>query len=1509
MARDGQRVGVLLVWFDGSNARVAMPSSDSPTAPKTLRSRSWLGRATWSLVVTVVLFAAYEGTAYWGFSRTLQRLETSADRHRQKKEVMSSSEIAGQTAGLCRRSESAGRLIKTIGLEWPSVLGSYLIRVDAGLDDGVKRIQAVSTRAELSEPFPVIRTVATVEGNVVIAEPPAGTSPILLRELARQAFLLAAYEDFGLPFRDTVLGEKASFIESGSNWPFMVALQNDTDGDKLRFAVNRLTPISTDVIFEQIVTAPVGERIATATAEIFACSKKELAIALEGIGWRRSTSRVLPDGESPLSERTRLLLDEGDPLSGLLAIQDLHEQLQSLGDSPTLRCALARAYAELGTSTACSVGPQSKVFWARGLLAAESAVTRWPQRAETWYTRSFVRAHLGLLAAATRDYETGLQAEVQSPVPSWANLIPVLCRCERELLADNFTDATIHDALLRLIAADSYGTKVQRSAVAEAVLSKFPRCLRAIHTLIRLRNVGTGHVVLEKGKPCMDAILRAYVKNSKHLPQSLSKQADMSSSFSIDQLFNGDMRLNRLLVNHIEIESREPQDDTWQRGVTAALETTELMAANGAPNSQAAATIIIDLYFTQALSELVHERLVWSVDTGDSIARWKALLKDHRLLKSLDALRQPVDETVSDAIRSLTGQLATVELGTGGIGLLNLSQVDYSMWGQAEKAIAQRDEILPDLVMPELEEYDRPNLPWRARVFAKLAPDHPQGVVTRIGVEWKTIEKRLGDFEIQYQDQPEVLHELARQYWFLERYRDAVRCLERENHLRPNSEAHFWLADLYKLLGEPERRRQVLVACMQLDSVGLETSSAAQKIAYDYMDKLEFKKALPFAMSAAQSYSGNGLMVASECLEGLRRFEESEEIIRALSTRYDSSADDWYRWCCRTGRGDLRAAEQLLGKLPAPTQENQKAERRFLQTLQAEMENDFQRAYDLTLENLAADKIKPNPCLRAAIYADALGKPEERDKWLKSLDDGERAIGFQWYLAQAVLRALADKSRIPSDIELDYYATVNLNEDTALEAAYFAGQFLLILKETERAKKWLIRAASSPQYNSINRDLAAVALRRLGVELPKRLPVSSGVENVERIQALSEARVLWNSTQGSWKAISRSRQVVADYPDWPFATNLLASMFRDSSRPREALGWYSRLIELVPEQPDCYRWRASARMDLHDYRGGLEDARKSAAMALQTSISHAELAWYLAMAPEIELCDFDEALRLAEPLSGYKWSGQYTALLAKSAALAGLGKFDEAIKVQEVAIKAADESKAQEAREGLKVLKNKKRLVWNSTPSQLLEVLPPDPVTAIYQVRLVVNGETTTHQLQVRCERRYLSENGPCLQPIELKVVDSSGPLKLAKYSWEQPFRNLVDAKLNLNEEVKLTVVADEGPIETHSGFAEIPLLKFLLQGADAEWIQQSGTKEIEVGGKRFDCVVCSGHSISNESTSFPKAEWTFWRHSDVPFYLAGGTCRLTLSGDNIVDAELVLKEFKIEEPPAREKGITGNQL
>ena len=249
--------------------------------------------------------------------------------------------------------------------------------------------QAVSDgpdKAEIRTPLVVARVGKEGAGRAVVAlgrpvGPKAGPDGvgtrqgILLRELVRQAILIAARDGLGLATRDESLDDVAATAEGGQAAELSLLFRPGACRGVIRRVGGEKEAEA--VLKVDLGTNPDGGEYASNLAEqVEGLSRKEFVAALEKLGAAGSANKVRAEGAVP--EKVEERLSSLGLVENFAAVRDLHAAIRADGESPERLGALARAYVQLGVLTEFHWHPAHKVFKARALLYAERLATREP---------------------------------------------------------------------------------------------------------------------------------------------------------------------------------------------------------------------------------------------------------------------------------------------------------------------------------------------------------------------------------------------------------------------------------------------------------------------------------------------------------------------------------------------------------------------------------------------------------------------------------------------------------------------------------------------------------------------------------------------------------------------------------------------------------------------------------------------------------------------------------------------------------------------------------------------------------------------------------------------------------------------------------------------------------------------------------------------------------------------------------------------------------------------------
>ena len=255
---------------------------------------------------------------------------------------------------------------------------------------------------------------------------------ILLRELGRQALLVAARDELGLATRDVWLGDEMP--AHGDNQPFEVA----TTQKKPRTLVVRRGSAPPGTLLLEVQpkarSLPKQGRFdvsfmddyAAFAAEMEKLSRTKFVEALRQSGFAGPPNPIHDEAAVPAEVEQDLA--QMTFTSQFAAVRRLHELMHTSGESPARIGSLVRGYANLGMLTQFQRHPAHKVFKARALLYAQRLLARDEKSAWARCHRAYALAAAGchwlaIQAPAEGDRQTVLAAcgpaEVLGHGPGW----------------------------------------------------------------------------------------------------------------------------------------------------------------------------------------------------------------------------------------------------------------------------------------------------------------------------------------------------------------------------------------------------------------------------------------------------------------------------------------------------------------------------------------------------------------------------------------------------------------------------------------------------------------------------------------------------------------------------------------------------------------------------------------------------------------------------------------------------------------------------------------------------------------------------------------------------------------------------------------------------------------------------------------------------------------------------------------------------------------------------------
>jgi tetratricopeptide (TPR) repeat protein len=888
----------------------------------------------------------------------------------------------------------------------------------------------------------------------------------LTRELARQAFLIAAREELSAVTRDVWLGDSLS--ESGDNPPFDLFCSAGQPslleltrgfGPKQRSIWQLEVPIAGPFDYPQYIS--LMERM----------SRDEFVGVLERNGVKR-TIRALPKSRGDLPADVVNRLNGMSFTSQFAALRQLHAlQGSDVSDDARL-AALSRCYATLGVMSEYFWNPMHQVFKARALLYAERLVARDHKSSVALAHRAYARALVGMHGAALADLETTQLEPSPATVelPKWADLIADFCMFNASAMKQAREPSQQElSALLRLLMAEQSDVPGLTPRIARAESKKAPECYRITdgylipkyynHPDEREEQPANGTVVLSD-------TLYDRLQAIRDLP---AKVAAATEGHSTNELLRRESVIRELLATATDQTDEVQAEIPWALLGRLICEVSFFQAWRRPDIAPVADGGLVDLH---PMSSQHRYAAFLDADARGSSEQRKAY---RTFLQNLDPTALEFQEwPLYDFIRLTDSSV----LGTDFFFTLK----------------HRMDGVGRDLARRVQAETGENCLPW-SRLLLATSPFHPIARSQLVTLAWDDVRKQAANWERTSASQPAVLVALGKHYAAAKDVKTAGRLLRQATDISPNAEYVAVLAGYYAQIGDQVAWVKTMEQLAALPDTA-DRGRVQAAITGFYMSRGQWQLAQEHAGAAIDEGTTAGLIAGGQLLEAQQNWESAEAQYSKASQSDPDFAFDWYFFCMRTGQGNVKAARQVAenymhnreamknGDNPQPHLYMQiPPGAYYVLAKKPEMarqyfEEEFDRAGD------------PFCGMQAALLADQLKDTRSRDQRLADI----AARHGRWkqltpegpHNEIAILASIfaADLKKTTAG-ELDGDAIDKLlstaNEMERINCNYFLGQYLRLHGKLEKAiDPWLKCVALQPM-RAINRTLAGSALREVGI--------------------------------------------------------------------------------------------------------------------------------------------------------------------------------------------------------------------------------------------------------------------------------------------------------------------------------------------------------------------------------------------------------------------------------------------
>jgi tetratricopeptide (TPR) repeat protein len=1237
------------------------------------------------LLLALIGEITIEAMSRVAYSRSLTALQARIAADKAAGQRTTSVQADSLISGWPARSEREAAGVKTIEYHWPSFLWDLRIQLARNADGNVQDLTLgrnalappKGSGSALAGAFPgpapgerVLRGLSPRSTPLVALDlTHTGIAFVsaehghLLRELVRQALLIAARDELGLPTRDRLLGEPLPDDENAT----LPVLGISTSINKERLVEIVVSSECRDGYESELslhrFQLPPGPLIQRLAARADALSAGEFPGALRKAGF---AGRAHPyRAEGPIGEDIDLWLQGYDAHSQLAGIRLLHTQIAELGESPERLAALAGAYARMGTLTRFLWSPAHKVFAARGLIYAERLMRRTSGGALALWTRGYVRALVGLHSTALDDFAAARASDRDAAAPDWASPVEALCRGDLAQLDDLATDVlyTSLASYLHFLGAAPSATMNVRLKTAARLLGAEPDCFMAMDVMADHAPLGVRRQMDETAFAHYAEALRRHLAATADAPE----EARRAAAEELDDL---------------------PSIMAARARVLEALRAAD--AAGGAraePSFAVLASLIEETTFVHAVRLLALEAEALAVDTGKDLAALKPLFGKHPFAAFIDSF----DNDQDVRLRELTRLIATIDRDYVELSAGKIFEY-YSPNGIAQAGdatVGRCDRIYADLAQTLAIRCSDRVKHEAALALSEVSPGSPLAVAALIVHDWERAEPSAAAWEKNYKRDAAVIGALAEKYTTLKRFDDAVRCRTRQLEIEPDQEAFRALAALYWEHGDEQLWFETLTRSLEAPSFGLEHAHSHTDLAYYHMRRGEWDEARPHADGAAASYSGWGLLCAAEFYERTGNWRKAETFHRLTAERYEISEFDWYRWCRRTGRGNLAAARRLAEKCIARQRKNPTAEGLDTIGMYEALEDQPARALEEFRAAAAREGGNAYHALHAALLADELGNPPLRDELLvEARRRGATENGYLVVMISAFERCLEQGIEQFDRAYVDWAIRDRSRPGSPTNEFYFVGKFLALRGRESEAREYFQSAATSSHYNKFNSTLAAYALLKSGVAIGPRRDAEFDDATTALIDRIQKAGELDDA--GDWdKALAALSALIDEHPDFPDAWYHRGSRLMRHDELERALGDLTRAHELIPGCPQFLATRGQVLEYLGRYDEAADDYKTALERDPRHALSRYNLAFLRAACPDAAARDARAAQEQSRKVLELPEIQRFLALALVAAAEAEAGNFDEAARQQADALKFAPADTQETFKERLELYRRR----------------------------------------------------------------------------------------------------------------------------------------------------------------------------------------------------------------------------
>jgi tetratricopeptide (TPR) repeat protein len=876
---------------------------------------------------------------------------------------------------------------------------------------------------------------------------------LLARELIRQALLIAARDELGLATRDAVLGDWWASDAQDQDAPAELLIQFQPGGSSRAWVRSKRRASGESLVECDLknVVPPLREPVPDDLAKLVeiaeSLSRNEFRAVLQKLGADGQANALRPDASVPDEVNERLL--RLGYTESFQALRLLHLAMRHGGESPARLGALVRGYALLGILTEFHWHPAHAAFKARSFLYAQRLVARDPRRAWGYWHRAFAETLAGRHQDAIADLalaksRAGIGDD--SAPPEWAGLIEAAAHCDVEKLQSQRGPLAPQAAVLRLAIIETESAPSLLLQTAREVVAIDPECLRAIDAMCGIPTLKILDHATLLGPRLLNAALSRRLKSIADLPKGVAQQIGRS-----------DGALSELADSLVAAGAH--------------------FADGGEPSWGVLGQLIRETAFVQVYRRLSFLTTFQPGPVDDYWSTARVAVARHRFGQVLESLVILGRERRSAGV-TLDQEGSLTNLGVNELELLRSGAIR----ADSEKSIVRTaitshlDHVACDLsrLLAEDNSASESERARRVRLLFAVSPHLPFARAKLSEADWDDAAQRAAEWQKQGRASPSLAAALARRAATHAQLDYVQRFLAHYIGLSPDAWAYEMLAEVYRSRGNDARWLATLEEFLNRgDGPGFDQARIQVRIAEYYMNRGEWAKASPYADKAGATWALWAMVCAQRCAEGMKDWKNAELWARRVSVQYpESSWQEWFLFCERTGQGEVKRAQAFAARHVAAM--NGRAELANPQELGFFywLSGDRKKALDSFRKAYESPRGMESG-FYGLLVADTLGDTATRDELFKSFvrkhhRDAPRTIQIWELLRQAA----GGPQRSGWDTKPIDQIISDLSDQNRWHMQFLVGEYLSAHGSRSQARAYLERCARSPHSSNRPRPKA-----------------------------------------------------------------------------------------------------------------------------------------------------------------------------------------------------------------------------------------------------------------------------------------------------------------------------------------------------------------------------------------------------------------------------------------------------